>query len=142
MKVLQFAFNNNPENPYLPANFGTNSVVYTGTHDNDTTLGYLNSLEDKEFSSFKTQLRSAFKSEGVVHPFVTREQAVWAMNVCALASPANIAILPVQDIDGLDSEARMNIPSKPDGNWQYRMENFPSRRGIAFLKVSIRKFNR
>ena len=142
MKVLQFAFDKNPANPYLPSNFGTNSVVYTGTHDNDTTLGYLNSLDDREFSSFKTQLRAALKSEGVVHPFVTREQAAWALNVCALASPANIAVLPVQDIECLGSEGRMNIPSKPEGNWQYRMEDFPSRRGLAFLKVSIKKFNR
>ena len=142
MKILQFAFNNNPENPYLPANFGANSVVYTGTHDNDTTLGYLNSLGDEEFSSFKTQLRAAFKSEGVIHPFVTRGQATVAMCICALASPANIAMISVQDIDCSGSEARMNIPSKPDGNWQYRMDKFPSRRGIAILRRGIRQFKR
>ena len=142
MKVLQFAFDKNPENPYLPANFGMNSVVYTGTHDNDTTLGYLNSLDDEQFSSFKTQLRSALKSEGVIHPFVTREQAAWALNVCALASPADIAIIPVQDIEVLGSEARMNTPSVAEGNWQYRMQEFPSRRPLAYLKAGIKKFRR
>ena len=142
MKVLQFAFDNNPENPYLPANFGQNSVVYTGTHDNDTTLGYLNSLDDKKFSFLKTQLRAALKSEGVIHPFVTPEQTVWAMNICALASEASIAVLPVQDIECLDSSARMNVPSVPEGNWQYRMDNFPSRRGVTILKRSIKQFNR
>ena len=142
MKVLQFAFDNNPDNPYLPANFGENSVVYTGTHDNDTTLGYLNSLDDEQFSSFKTQLRAAFRSEGVVHPFVTREQAAVAMNICALASHANIAVIPVQDIECLGSEARMNVPSKPDGNWQYRMDKFPSRHAVAILRRGIKYFNR
>ena len=142
MKVLQFAFDNNPENPHLPANFGENSVVYTGTHDNETTMGYLNSIDDEKFSSFKAQLRTALKGEGIIHPFISREQAVWALNICALASEANIAVLPVQDIDCMGSEARMNIPSKPEGNWQFRMEKFPSRRGIAILKRAIKHCNR
>ena len=142
MKVLQFAFDGNPQNPHLPANFGTNSVVYTGTHDNDTALGFLNSMSDEEFSVFKTRLRAALKGEGVIHPFVTREQAVWSINLCALASGANIAILPMQDIECLDSEARTNIPSKPEGNWQYRMEKMPDRRGIAIMRSAIRKYNR
>ena len=142
MKVLQFAFDNNPDNPYLPANFGLNSVVYTGTHDNDTTLGYINTLDDKQFASLKRQLRAALKSEGVVHPFVTREQTALAMNICALASSANIAVIPVQDVACLGSEARMNVPSEPSGNWQYRMEDFPSRRGIALLKRGIEQYHR
>ena len=142
MKVLQFAFDNNPDNPYLPANFGLNSVVYTGTHDNDTTLGYINTLDDKQFASLKRQLRAALKSEGVVHPFVTREQTALAMNICALASSANIAVIPVQDVACLGSEARMNVPSEPSGNWQYRMEDFPSRRFIALLKRGIEQYHR
>ena len=142
MKVLQFAFDGNPDNPYLPANFGINSVVYTGTHDNNTTLGYLESLDDNEFASFKTQLRAALKSEGVVHPFVTREQATFALNICALASAANIAILPVQDVSCLGSEARMNTPATHEGNWQYRMDKFPTRRAIALLKRGIEQYNR
>ena len=142
MKVLQFAFDNNPDNPYLPANFGLNSVVYTGTHDNDTTLGYINTLDDKQFASLKKQLRAALKSEGVVHPFVTREQTALAMNICALASSANIAVIPVQDVACLGSESRMNVPSEPSGNWQYRMEDFPSRRSIALLRRGIEQYNR
>lgn len=142
MKVLQFAFDNNPFNAYLPENIRENSVVYTGTHDNDTTLGYLNAMTDEEFKDFKTQLRAALKSENAVYPFVTREQAVWAMNVCALASNANIAILPVQDVTGLDGKARMNVPSTPDGNWKFRMDKMPSRRSIALLKRAINDYNR
>lgn len=142
MKVLQFAFDNDPENGYLPANFGANCVVYTGTHDNDTALGFISSLDKKEFSSLKTQIRAALKSEGVVYPFVTAEQTAWAMNTCALASPASIAVLPVQDIECMGSEARMNTPSTPEGNWQFRLEKFPSRRGMALLKRGIEQFNR
>ena len=137
MKVLQFAFDGKADNPYFPANFGENSAVYTGTHDNDTTLGFFNSMTDGEFASFKTRLRAALKSEGVVYPFVTREQAVWAMNTCALASSASIAVLPAQDIICLGSEARMNVPAQPFGNWRYRMEAFPSRRSLALLKRAI-----
>lgn len=142
MKVLQFAFNGDPDNPYLPENINENSVVYTGTHDNDTTLGFLNAMSDSEFAHFKTRLRAAFKSEGVVYPFVTREQAVWAMNICALASSANIAILPVQDIECLGSEARMNIPSEVEGNWQFRLDKLLSRKSIALLKRAIEEYNR
>ena len=142
MKVLQFAFDNKPDNPYLPVNIRANSVVYTGTHDNDTTLGYLTSLDDKEFFAFKKQLRAALKSEGVVYPFVTREDAVWALNMCALATHANIAVLPVQDLECLGSDARMNTPSVSEGNWQFRLEKFPSHRGIALLKRGIQQYNR
>lgn len=142
MKVLQFAFDGNPENPNLPVNFKENCVVYTGTHDNDTTLGFLSEMTDKQFSRFKTELRAALASEGVVHPFVTREQAVWAMNVCALASQAHIAVLPIQDIECLGAEARMNVPSRPDGNWQYRMDRLPARKSIALLRRAIKQNKR
>ena len=142
MKVLQFAFDGKADNPYLPANFRENSVVYTGTHDNDTTLGFLNEMTDNEFAHFKTQLRSALKSENVVYPFATREQTVWAMNICALASCANIAVLPVQDIMCLGSEARMNVPSEPSGNWQYRLDKLPPRKSIALLKRAIDQYTR
>lgn len=142
MKVLQFAFDGNPSNAYLPENIKENSVVYTGTHDNDTTLGFLNGMTDVEFYDFKKQLRAALKSEGAVYPFVTREQAVYAMNNCALATNANIAILPVQDVMCLDGGARMNVPSTPDGNWKFRLQEMPSRRDLALLKRSIEKYDR
>lgn len=142
MKVLHFAFDGNNDNPYLPANIKENSVVYTGTHDNDTTLGFLNGMSDIEFREFKKQLRAALKSENVVYPFVTREQAVYALNTCALATNANIAIIPVQDIMCLDGSARMNVPSTPDGNWKFRMDKMPTRRAIALLKQAIEEFKR
>lgn len=142
MKVLQFAFDGDGTNPYLPANCEVNSVIYTGTHDNDTTLGYLNRLTDEQFKDFKTRLRSALKSENAVCPFVTREQTALAMNVCALASNSCMAIIPVQDIMLSDSSARMNVPSTPSGNWQYRMEELPDRRSMAIFKKLILQYNR
>lgn len=142
MKVLQFAFDGSADNPYLPANIDENSVIYTGTHDNDTTLGFINEMSDVDFRQFKKMLRSALKSEGITYPFVSRGNAVTAMSVCALASPARIAVLPVQDVMGLDTDARMNIPSTAEGNWQFRMDGFPSRRHMAILRKMIDGLNR
>ena len=142
MKVLQFAFDGNENNPFLPCNTEENSVVYTGTHDNDTTLGFINGKTDGEFAEFKTRLRSALKSENVAFPFVSRESASTAMIACAIASKACIAVIPVQDLMNLDGFARMNVPSTSQGNWQYRMEKFPSRRDCAILRKMIEEYKR
>lgn len=142
MKILQFAFDGNGDNAYLPCNIEKNSVVYTGTHDNDTTLGFINELTVEEFYLLKRRLRSALKSENVEFPFVSREQTATAMVVCALATNANIAVIPVQDLMNLDASARMNVPSTSEGNWQYRMEKLPSRRDCAILRKTIEEFKR
>ncbi len=142
MKILQFAFDGVEDNSYLPQNIERNSVVYTGTHDNDTTLGFLEAMDEERFRAFKKRLRAALGSEAAVCPFVTRSQAAEAMNVCALASHAEIAILPVQDVMGQGGEARMNVPSTAFGNWQYRMEDFPSRKHWAVLRKTIDEYKR
>ncbi len=142
MKILQFAFDGSPANAYLPRNVEENSVIYTGTHDNDTTLGFLRQLSESEFRTFKKRLRAELKLEHVTYPFVSREDTVTAMNVAALASKACIAVLPVQDIMLLGSEARMNIPSTPSGNWQFRLKKMPARRDWAILRKMIEGLNR
>lgn len=142
MKILQFAFDGSPANAYLPRNVEENSVIYTGTHDNDTTLGFLRQLSESEFRTFKKRLRAELKLEHVTYPFVSREDTVTAMNVAALASKACIAVLPVQDIMILGSEARMNIPSTPSGNWQFRLKKMPARRDWAILRKMIEGLNR
>lgn len=142
MKILQFAFDGNPANPYLPLNTEFNSVVYTGTHDNDTTLGFIEAMEEEELAAFKKQLRAALKSENVAYPFISRKEAAMAMNVCALASEARLAVLPVQDMVGLGAAARMNVPSVAEGNWEFRLEKLPSRKDWAVLKKLIEHFNR
>ncbi|MCI9407114.1 MAG: 4-alpha-glucanotransferase [Clostridia bacterium] len=142
MKILQFAFDGSPANAYLPRNVEENSVIYTGTHDNDTTLGFLRQLSESEFRTFKKRLRAELKLEHVTYPFVSREDTVTAMNVAALASKACIAVLPVQDMMLLGSEARMNIPSTPSGNWQFRLKKMPARRDWAILRKMIEGLNR
>lgn len=142
MKILQFAFDGNEDNEYLPSNIEENSVAYTGTHDNDTTLGFLNGLTDEEFALFKPVLRSALKSAGVAYPFVDRAGAALALNACALASKAKIAVLPVQDVMGLDGSARMNTPSTSGDNWKFRLKAFPPRKDLAVLRKMIAEFRR
>jgi 4-alpha-glucanotransferase len=109
MKILQFAFGSGPGNPYLPFNYSRNCLVYTGTHDNDTTVGWFNQLPPQVQESVVEYL-GCLSSAGV-H---------WDLIRLALSSIANQAIIPLQDVLGLGTEARMNYPSKPTGNWAWR----------------------
>lgn len=110
MKILQFAFGSGPDNPYLPDNYDKNCVVYTGTHDNDTTLGWSNQLGDNEKWRIYEYLGNPSAS---LH---------CALIQTALASVANLAIIPMQDILELDSEHRMNTPGTTEGNWRWRFQ--------------------
>jgi len=109
MKVLQFGFSG-PENPFLPHHYVTNCVAYTGTHDNDTALGWLSSADraEREF---------ALRYLGV-----DGQQIGWDMIREVWRSVAVFAIAPMQDVLGLGGEARMNFPSRLGGNWQWRMK--------------------
>ncbi len=113
MKILQFAFSGTADNPYLPHNIDENSVVYTGTHDNDTTLGWYVNLDDCQREHFHQHL-SATHSEAH-QPNIPDD----LINM-ALASVANLAIIPMQDILALDSSHRMNTPGTSSGNWRWR----------------------
>jgi len=110
MKVLQFAFTSDATNTDLPHNYGKNEVVYTGTHDNNTTYGWLESLKGKEKKNVQYYLQK---------PLGENPDAVVTM---AMASVANTCILPMQDILGLGSDSRMNTPGTPKGNWEWRFE--------------------
>lgn len=142
MKIMLFAFDGKPSNPYLPKNIQENAVVYSGTHDNATVLGLLKRMTDSQFTVFKTRLRAALKDEGIVVPFRTRREAARALCACVLASNANLAILPVQDVLGLGDEARMNTPSTATGNWKFRLTKAPSRYDTAILRKMVKEFNR
>ena len=111
MKVLEFAFNSADAegSAYLPHNFSENCVVYTGTHDNDTILGWMGNSPCDDVSFAKKYLRLR-EDEGYN----------WGMMRAAWASVANIAIMQVQDVLGLGSEARMNTPSTVGTNWKWR----------------------
>ena len=108
MKVLQFAFNNNPDNPHRPYNYPFNSVVYTGTHDNDTTAGWLNTLSGPDRARVDGYIGSS--KPAVVDDLVR----------LAFSTTADLCIIPLQDVLGLDSRARMNTPGRSEGNWQWR----------------------
>jgi 4-alpha-glucanotransferase len=109
MNVLQFAFDSGTDNPYLPFNYVHNSVVYTGTHDNDTTAGWFNkrSYEDQE---------KVWRYLGCAGPSGIH----WDLIRLAFSSVSDTAIIPLQDLLGLDSDARMNSPSQEAGNWSWR----------------------
>ena len=110
MKILQFAFDSREDSDYLPHNYPKNCVVYTGTHDNDTTLGWYNTIPDadREFADDYLNIQS---NKDVEMNFVR----------AALASVADTAIIPMQDYLGLGSEARINTPSTLGDNWKWRM---------------------
>ncbi|MBF2026075.1 MAG: 4-alpha-glucanotransferase [Oscillatoriales cyanobacterium C42_A2020_001] len=110
MKILHFAFAD-PASPYLPFKYQPNCVVYTGTHDNDTTVGWFNSLGKEEQQNVLKYL-GCTSSDGI-H---------WDLIRLIFSSIANLAIVPLQDILGLDSDARMNTPGKQQGNWEWRYE--------------------
>jgi 4-alpha-glucanotransferase len=110
MKVLQFGFGNPGAHIYLPHRFEPDSVVYTGTHDNDTTLGWWNTCATAE----EKALASAYLGIG-------DEGVAWAFLRAALTSVAALAVIPVQDVLGLDSSARMNVPSETAGHWSWRL---------------------
>ncbi len=142
MKIMLFAFDGNKENEYLPQNIIANSVTYTGTHDNDTALGFVEGMDEERFAEFRKLLRAALRWEGVSYPLVSRKDAARAVVKCALATKSDICIVPVQDILTLDNSARMNTPSTPSGNWQFRLFGMPSRQTAAWLRNAIKSSDR
>lgn len=123
MKVLQFAFDTREESNYLPHNYTKNSVVYTGTHDNDTLLGWLDTADEKDIDYAVQYLRAGDKYN------LPRE-----MMLSAMASVSKLCILTVQDLLGLGSDARMNIPSTIGKNWQWRATD-EQMRGLSAEKL-------
>ena len=142
MKILQFAFDGKPNNPYLPENIEENSVVYTGTHDNSTTLGFLQKMKEGEFREFKKTLRQILEEQGVVQPFSTREETTHALISCALATKARLAVIPIQDLLVLDEADRMNVPATAEGNWRFRLEAMPSNFSAALMRRFVTRTNR
>lgn len=109
MKILQFAFGSDPGNSFLPFNYTRNCLVYTGTHDNNTTVGWYENLSDYERQQVLDYLGG-----------VSADGIHWDLIRMALSSIANQALIPVQDLFGLGTNTRMNFPSKAEGNWGWR----------------------
>ncbi|MEZ4614313.1 MAG: 4-alpha-glucanotransferase [Caldilineaceae bacterium] len=109
MKILQFAFSTDASDKFLPHNYTRNFVVYTGTHDNDTTVGwYQHSATEHERDHFRRYL----KTDG--------HEPAWSMLDVAWRSVAEMALVPLQDLLSLDTQARMNLPGRAAGNWGWR----------------------
>jgi 4-alpha-glucanotransferase len=121
MCILQFAFGDSPDNPYLPHNYiDHNTVVYTGTHDNDTTRGWYAAAPEHE--------------RDFVRRYLARDgnDVSWDMIRLAWSSVADLALAPLQDVICLGSEGRMNFPGKPEGNWSWRYQQHEL--GAGFLE--------
>lgn len=143
MKVLLFAFDGNEENSFLPHNIGQNCVCYTGTHDNDTVAGYVNSLSSEEFILFRSRIAKDLELCGYEIPLKLKPSHYAETFVkIAMATEANLAIVPIQDVLGEDNSCRMNYPGRGEGNWLYRLKKLPSGRAMNKLKKIIKKYER
>ncbi len=111
MKILQFAFDSGEENEFIPHTYDKNSVVYTGTHDNNTTLGWYHESSDQD----KQNVRNYFHFDD--------NDPAWSFIRLAWSTVSNIAIAPMQDILRLGAEARMNFPGKSPGYWKWRYKS-------------------
>ena len=115
MRILQFGFDSTPQDPFLPHNFPVNCVVYTGTHDNDTALGWFNRVPEKDIAFY----RSYLDRDG--------SNVSWDLIRGVWSSVAIFGLAPMQDFLSLGNEARMNYPGNPSGNWTWRMpKNYQS----------------
>ncbi len=117
MRVLQFAFSEGAASPHLPIHYSRSSVVYTGTHDNDTTVGWYQKASEKEKDAFR---RYTSTDGNYCHYHMMR---------AAYSSVADLAIVPAQDVLGLGTAARINVPGVADGNWKWKL--VPDQLGTA-----------
>jgi 4-alpha-glucanotransferase len=111
MRLLQFAFDGDPENPYLPHHYVPNAVAYTGTHDNNTTRGWFEDLTDQQRQRVWKYLNRPEGDSREVAPALM--EMLWS-------SAAALAMAPLQDLLNLGSDARMNVPGRAEGNWRWR----------------------
>ena len=129
MKMLIYAFNGGNDNPYLPENFGTdNAVVYTGTHDNDTIMGWYEKAPQWEKEKFRR-----YAGEG---------NPAWQMIRLAMSTRANMCIIPLQDYLVLGSEDRTNTPGTCQNNWIWRLKETPSKELAYSIKELVNQYNR
>jgi 4-alpha-glucanotransferase len=135
MRVLQFGFDGNTNNPHLPRNYPANSVVYTGTHDNNTTQGWFEALPDNQKQIVRGYLGRSFSGDN--------EGIAAALMRLAWSSPAALAIAPLQDLLNLGAEARMNVPGRAEGNWTWRCkESLLSETAFKWLSLLTKNSRR
>ena len=127
MKVIEFAFDGNSKNPYLPENINENSVCYTGTHDNDTLIGYLDSMHGYEYYQFCERFNK-YVGKNLHYDKVAMAQEMVSL---ALNSKSKVKIIPIQDMLLLDGSARMNTPATIGKNWAFRLKELPKKSDIC-----------
>jgi 4-alpha-glucanotransferase len=133
-RVLQFAFDGHSDNPYLPHNYVTNTVVYTGTHDNPTTRGWFEELPDYQRQNLWRYLKRPDGGSGEAAP---------ALMGLAWSSVAAVSMAPLQDLMNLGSGARMNVPGRAEGNWRWRCtEGILSDQAFEWLRDLTKNSNR
>ena len=121
MKILQFAFDGNADNPYLPQNIkGNNWIVYTGTHDNDTSTSWWESLD----LEIKTRIKADYKFS---------DNPSWNLMEIGMNTSANLFIAPIQDLLSLDNSCRLNTPGTIKNNWRWKL-NKPIEEIESYLK--------
>ncbi|MCU1266924.1 MAG: 4-alpha-glucanotransferase [Acidobacteria bacterium] len=121
MRILQFAFSSDPTNQDLPHNYHANVVVYTGTHDNDTAVGWFHSIAGEGSTRDAEQIERE-RVFGLKYLNTTGKEIHWDFIRAVLGSCANTAVVPLQDVLGLGTEARMNLPNSTSGNWSWRFK--------------------
>lgn len=142
MKVLQFAFDGGDDNPYLPWNIPENSVVYTATHDNDTTLGLLKSLDKNTMASWKVMIQKSVDYLKIYKPMRSIYNLAEAILDTAYGSAAKLCVVPIQDLLYLDGKYRINTPGTT-GCWKVRIkESVFTDVFAASLKRRANRFNR
>ncbi len=120
MSILQFAFGNDPQAPsFRPHNYPRELVAYTGTHDNDTTLGWWTSSGTEDSTRRPEDVRQE-RDFAKAYLGLYDEPIHWSFIRAVMASVADTVLIPLQDVLGLGSEARMNLPGRPNGNWRWR----------------------
>ncbi len=122
MAILQFAFGNDPQAPtFKPHNYVRDLVAYTGTHDNDTVVGWWNQRPRRQHAHARRRRQGARTARAPIWDSKT-SPSTGLLSAESCRPSRNTAIAPMQDILGLGSEARMNLPGAPSGNWKWRMK--------------------
>jgi len=142
MKVILFAFDGNPDNPYLSENININSVCYTGTHDNETVRGYLSRLSVNERAKIRKSLRKSLDYLNIKQDLNSIRKMTEAFIKIALASESYLAVIPAQDYFYLNNNYRVNTPSTA-GNWVVRLsENMFGESAAERIKQLLHKYYR
>ena len=133
MKIMGFAFDGDPKNPYLPKYIEENSVCYTGTHDNDTMLGFLYAMKPKQYAAFHNGVSKTLTELGETMPLANKKQVVRAVVKIAMLCPSWLTVIPMQDILVQNNRSRMNLPGTVGENWKYRLKHRLSAEELAFF---------